>query len=89
MKATTKLVLTMMIALVLMATTALAATLLFSPRYDALQLADQALLEKYGITEEMQPGLIHFVTEMDGKTVVTYEVVESTVMRENRLVPTP
>lgn len=84
MKATTKLALTMMIALVLMATTALAATLLFSPRYDALQLADQALLEKYGITEEMQPGLIHSVTEMDGKTVVTYEVVESAVMRENR-----
>ena len=84
MKATTKLALTMMIALVLMATTALAATLLFSPRYDALQLADQALLEKYGITQEMQPGLIHSVTEMDGKTVVTYEVVESTVMRENR-----
>ena len=84
MKATTKLALTMMIALVLMATTALAATLLFSPRYDALHLADQALLEKYGITEEMQPGLIHSVTEMDGKTVVTYEVVESTVMRENR-----
>lgn len=84
MKATTRLVLTMLIALVLMATTALAATLLFSPRYDALQLADQALLEKYGITEEMQPGLIHSVTEMDGKTVVTYEVVESMVMREKR-----
>lgn len=84
MKATTKLVLTMMIALVLMGTTALAATLLFSPRYDALQLADQALLEKYGITEEMQPGLIHTVTETDGKTVVAYEVVESAVMRENR-----
>lgn len=84
MKATTKLILTMMIALVLMATTALAATLLFSPRYDALQLADQALLEKYGITEEMQPGLIHSITEADGKTVVTYEVVESAVMQENR-----
>ena len=84
MKATTKLALTIMIALVLMGTTALAATLLFSPRYDALQLADQALLEKYGITEEMQPGLIHTITETDSKTVVTYEVVESAVMRENR-----
>lgn len=48
------------------------------------ELADQALLEKYGITEEMQPGLIHSVIEKDGRTVVTYEVVESTVMRENR-----
>ena len=84
MKVTAKLALTMMVALVLMATTAVAATLLFSPRYDALQLANQALLEKYGITEEMQPGLIHTIIEMEGKTVVTYEVVESTVMRENR-----
>lgn len=84
MKATTKLALTMMIALVLMATTALAATLLFSPRYDALQLADQALLEKYGITEEMQPALHHNITEADGAVIVTYELVEGIVMRENR-----
>lgn len=84
MKATTKLALTMMIALVLMATTALAATLLFSPRYDALQLADQALLEEYGITEEMQPALYHNITETDGAVIVTYEMVEGIVMRENR-----
>ncbi|MBP3636629.1 MAG: hypothetical protein J6K13_03630 [Clostridia bacterium] len=67
-----------------MATTALAATLLFSPRYDALQLADQALLEKYGITEEMQPALHHNITEADGAVIVTYEMVEGIVMRENR-----
>ena len=84
MKATTKLALTMLIALVLMATTALAATLLFSPRYDALQLANQVLLEEYGITEEMQPALHHNITETDGAVVVTYEIVESNVMRENR-----
>lgn len=84
MKATTKLALTMMIALVLMATTALAATLLFSPRYDVLQLADQALLEKYGITEEMQPALHHNIMEADGAVIVTYEMVEGIVMRENR-----
>lgn len=84
MKATTKLVLTMMISLALMATTALAATLLFSPRYDALQLADQALLEKYGITEKMQPALHHNITEADGAVVVTYEMVDGIVMRENR-----
>ena len=84
MKATTKLALTMMITLVLMATTALAATLLFSPRYDALQLADQALLEKYGITEEMQPALHHNIMEADGAVIVTYEMVEGIVMRENR-----
>lgn len=84
MKATTKLVLTLMLALVLLTTTALAATLLFSPRYDALQLADQALLEKYGITEEMQPALIHTIEEKDGTVIVTYEMQESTIMRENR-----
>lgn len=84
MKATTKLALTMMLALVLMATTALAATLLFSPRYDALQLADQALLEEYGITEAMQPALHHTIAEADGTVIVTYEMVESVVMSENR-----
>ena len=84
MKATTKLALTMMIVLALMATTALAATLLFSPRYDALQLADQALLEEYGITEEMQPALHHTIAEADGVAIVTYEMVESVVMSENR-----
>ena len=84
MKFTTKLAWTMMIALVLMATTALATSLLFSPRYDALQLADQALLEKYGITEKMQPALYHNMTASDGAVIVTYEMVEGIVMRENR-----
>lgn len=84
MKATMKLALTMMLALVLMASTALAATLLFSPRYDALQLADRALLEKYGITEEMQPGLLHTITQKDGETIITYKAVESGIMREDR-----
>lgn len=84
MKSTTKLALTMMLALVLMASTALAATLLFSPRYEALQLADQALLEKYGITEEMHPALLHTVRQTDGATVVTYEFAESNILQENR-----
>ena len=84
MKATTKLALTMMIALVLMATTALAATLLFSQRYDALQLADQALLNEYEITEAMQPALHHTIDEAGGTVTVTYEMVENAVMHENR-----
>lgn len=79
-----KMVLAMVLALSLFTTCALAAALLFSPRYDALQLADQALLNKYGITEEMQPGLIHTIKETDGATIVTYDVLESEVMRENR-----
>lgn len=84
MKTTMKLALTMMLILALLTTTALAATLLFSPRYDALQLADQALLEKYGITEEMQPALLHTVVEEDGAVVVTYYMQEGVIMRENR-----
>lgn len=84
MNATTKLALTMTIVLVLIATTALATTLLFSPRYDALQLADQALLEQYGITEEMRHGLVHRITEKEGATIVNYEVTQSEVMQENR-----
>ena len=84
MKATTKLALTMVMVFVLLTSTAMAATLLFSKRYDALQLADQALLEKYGITGEMQPGLVHSISEEEGKTVITYEVMESSVLKENR-----
>jgi len=84
MKSTMKLALTLTLALALLITTALAATLLFSPRYDALQLADQALLKEYGITEEMQPGLHHTVTEENDAAIITYQVQEHAVMRENR-----
>lgn len=77
--------LAMVLALALLTTGALAAAgLLFSPRYDALLLANQALLEKYGITDAMQPALHHTITEADGTTIITYAMVESIVMRENR-----
>ena len=42
------------IVLVLLTAAALAATLLLSPRADAVRIADKALEEKYGITAEMQ-----------------------------------
>lgn len=74
----------MVLTLCLLTSCALAATLIFSPRYDALQLADQALLDKYGLTEEMLPALIHTLRETEDATIVTYEMAESPVMRENR-----
>lgn len=85
MKKKMTLSLAMVLIMVLLATGALAAVkLLFSPRYDALQLADQALLEKYGVTEEMQPALHHSMTETDGAIIVTYEMMEAVIMQENR-----
>jgi len=85
MKKKMTLILAMVLAIAMVTTSAFAVVgLLFSPRYDALQLANQALMNKYGITEEMQPGLIHTISEESGATIVTYNVAEHTVMRENR-----
>lgn len=85
MKKKMTLIMAMILAVTILTTGALAAAgLIFSPRYDALQLANQALLDKYGITEEMQPGLIHTIAEENGATVITYNVAEHTVMKENR-----
>jgi hypothetical protein len=65
------------IAAILVATTALAAGLLFSPRYDASKLANEALLNKYGITDKM---MTVFYREMaqgtDGSLTVTYTPAE-------------
>lgn len=85
MKKKMMLALAMVMALALLTTGALAAVkLLFSPRYDALQLADQALLEKYGITDEMHTALLHTITEGQDAVIVTYEVTESSILQENR-----
>ena len=72
MKKKMTLIMAMILAVTILTTGALAAAgLIFSPRYDALQLANQALLDKYGITEEMHPSLIHTITEENGTTVIT------------------
>lgn len=85
MKKKISLIMAMMLAIAILTTGALAAAgLIFSPRYDALQLSNQALLDKYGITEEMQPGLIHTITEENGATVITYNAAEHTIMKDNR-----
>jgi len=53
--------------------TALAASLLFSPRYDAVKLASAAMEEKYGITPDLL-SLFHrtVTTHADGSATVTY-----------------
>ena len=59
--------------LVLAAAAALAATLLLSPRADAVRIADRALEEKYGITAEMQTFFARSQETLeDGAVRVTY-----------------
>lgn len=65
-----------LVALLLMAT-AWAAGLIFSPRYDAVKLANQALQDKYGITDRMMSQFYRKAQpNSDGSTTVTYESVE-------------
>lgn len=59
--------------LALASMTALAAGVLFANRVDAVQLADAALFEKYGITEAMLTYFTRSLQENDdGSAVVTY-----------------
>ena len=53
MKKKTSVTLVFALVATLLAATALATGLLFSTRYDAVKLADQALHDKYGITDKM------------------------------------
>ena len=64
------------IVLVLLSVAALAATLLISPRVTAVQAADRALEEQFGITTEMQTFFGREHEELpDGTVKVTYEGV--------------
>jgi hypothetical protein len=61
----------------LLAATALAAGLLFSPRYNTAKLANEALKNKYGITDKMMTVLCRTAaSESDGSTVYTYGSAE-------------
>lgn len=51
---------------------ALAAGATFSDRADAVRLANRALAEEYGITEEMQTYFTREMTTEDGVTTITY-----------------
>lgn len=62
---------------VLIATAALAAGLIFSPRYDAAKLANKAMLDTYGITEKMMTVFYRESKQNDDASVlVTYSSVE-------------
>ena len=62
------------IVLMLLTATALAAGIIFAKRVPATEIADQALLETYGITAQMQSLFIRETAEGEGgTTVVTYE----------------
>ncbi len=64
---------------VLAAVAALAAGLVFSPKYSARRLADQALRERYGITDAMMTVFVcsDAGEEADGSRVFTYRAAEN------------
>ena len=62
-------------AILCLTVSALAAGLVFSPKVDAAKLADEALLEEYGITPEMLTFFSRTSSEEDGAFTVTYDGV--------------
>ncbi len=62
------------LAMVLVGSLALAAGLMFSPRYDQLKAADDALQEAYGISDDLLPFFNRKLNEETG--VVTYYGME-------------
>ena len=62
------------LVLVLAGSLAVAAGMMFSPRYDALKLADDALYEAYGISDDLLPFFGRVLNETDG--IVTYRGME-------------
>ena len=64
--------LAMLLVLLAAGSFALAAGLMFSPRYDAVKLADQALRETYGITDELIPFFHRTTKEENQSTIVSY-----------------
>lgn len=65
------------ITTILIFATALAAGLMFSPRYDASKLANEAMLNKYGISAKLMTVFHREATQNDdGSITVTYASVE-------------
>lgn len=77
MKKKTSLTLVFALIATLLAATALATGLLFSNRYDAVKLADQALHDKYGITDKMMTVFCRESEQSEnGGMTFTYESIE-------------
>ena len=62
------------LVLVLVGSLAVAAGMMFSPRYDALKMADDALYEAYGISDDLLPFFGRVLSESEG--IVTYQSME-------------
>ena len=76
MKKKLSLALVCAISLILAAAVAMASGALFSREVDAAQLADEALLQKYGITAEMLTYFRRTVGEAEGEPQVRYDGME-------------
>jgi hypothetical protein len=64
-------------AIVCLSVTALAAGLIFSPKYDAVRIANQAMEDQYGITQDLLSLFWREVKENeDGTSTVVYSAVE-------------
>lgn len=62
------------LVLVLVGSLAIAAGMMFSPRYDTLKLADDALFDAYGISDDLLPFFSRTLNETDG--IVAYRGME-------------
>lgn len=71
-------------ALMLVVIGAIAATMLFTPRYDAGRLADEAMQDKYGVTAKMMTVFKRDIIENDDGTVTVKYVPVEPAVREGR-----
>jgi len=73
-------------AILCISITALAAGLIFSPRYDAVRIANQAMEEKYGITANLLSLFYREVKENDdGTSTVTFSILDAASFPTDRI----
>ena len=73
-------------AIVCLSATALAAGLLFSPKYDAVRVANQAMEENYGITSDLLSLFYREAKENeDGTTTITFSIPDKVSFPTDRM----
>ncbi len=73
-------------AIVCLSVTALAAGLIFSPKYDAVRIANKAMEEKYGITEDLLSLFYREVKENEnGTATVTFSIPDKVSFPTDRI----
>ena len=73
-------------AILCISVTALAAGLIFSPRYDAVRIANQTMEEKYGITADLLSLFYREVKENgDGTSTVTFSIPDTASFPTDRI----